>query len=103
MDNITYVTIETEDKINNILKEFDSQSFSKNIVITALNNYNQKSNMSLALEEFTKSISMYASSKDKNGNLIADETIAEAIHDYYLHQNNASKASLEIINVLRSK
>lgn len=103
IDNITYVTPDNEETINSILEEFDSQSFSKKIVMEALNNYNLKNNSNLSLDDFAKSISTYASSKNKNGNLIADETIAEAIHDYYLHQSSATLASLEIINVLRLK
>ena len=54
----------------------------------------------MSIDEFAKSISEYASAKDKNGKLIADETIAEAIHDYYLHKANMNKASLEIVNVI---
>ena len=41
--------------------------------------------------------------KDKNGNLIADETIAEAIHDYYLHGYSCSKSSYEIVSIIKSK
>ena len=53
--------------------------------------------------EFAKTISEYASTKDKKGNIITDETIAEAIHDYYLHKDNLTKASFEIINVIKMK
>lgn len=100
VDNITFVTNSNEDLINSIIKKFDNQEFSLNIVLSALNNYNIKYNTNLSIDEFAKSISEYASAKDKNGKLIADETIAEAIHDYYLHKANMNKASLEIVNVI---
>ena len=38
----------------------------------------------------------------KDGNYIYDETISESFHDYYLNGNNASKASLEIVAVLKT-
>ena len=48
-------------------------------------------------------ISEYAGTKNINGELISDETIAEAVHDHYLHQEQASKYSTEIINILKEK
>ena len=103
LDNITYVTPENEEKITQLLQEFDSQTYSLNIVSIALNNYNKQYNTSLNIDNFTKLISNYAGAKDKDGNLIADETIAEAIHDYYLHGLGSSKASLEIVNIIKEK
>ena len=100
IDNITFVTNSNEELINNIIKKFDNQEFSLEIVLSALNNYNIKYNTSLSVDEFARLISEYAGAKDKNGKLIADETIAEAIHDYYLHKANMNKASLEIVNVI---
>lgn len=100
IDNITYVTPSNEEMIKKIVKTFDNQDFSTELVLTATNNYNSKYNTNLNINEFAKSISEYASAKDKNGRLIADETIAEAIHDYYLHKENMTKASLEIINII---
>lgn len=103
IDNITYVTQNNKDKITKLLQEFDSGKYSIEIVTTALNNYNIKNDASLNIDNFTKLISSYAGAKDKSGNLIADETIAEAIHDYFLHSSNCSKASLEIINIIKAK
>ena len=100
IDNITYVTPSNEEMIKKIVKTFDNQDFSTELVLAATNNYNSKYNTNLNINEFAKSISEYASAKDKNGRLIADETIAETIHDYYLHKENMTKASLEIINII---
>ena len=103
MDNITYVTKENESKILEVLKKFDSQEFSLSILNIALSNYNLKYNSNISIADFTALISNYAGAKDKNGNLIADEAIAEAVHDYYLHKDSCSKASFEIIKVIKAK
>ena len=55
------------------------------------------------LFSYAATISNYASTKDDEGNLIADETIAEAIHDYYLHGYSMKSSSYEIINVIKRK
>ena len=103
LNNITYVTAENEEKINNVMSKFDSGEFSISILNEALNNYNRKNNTSLDVNSFALTISKYAGVKNKNGDLIADETIAEAIHDYYLHGNNCLKSSYEIVEVIKSK
>ena len=103
IDNVTYVTKNNEKKITKIMQEFDSGKYSTELVTTALNNYNIKNGANLDIDNFTKLISSYAGTKDTNGNLIADETIAEAIHDYFLHSSNCSKASFEIINIIKAK
>ena len=103
MENITLVTSENTNKINAVLNEFNSGSYSIILLTEALNNYNSKYNMNLSLEEFASTISKYASSKDKNNSLIADETIAEAVHDYYLHGENMKSSSKEIIAIIKSK
>ena len=103
MENITLVTSKNTNKIDSVLKEFNSGAYSTNLLTEALNNYNSKYNMNLSLEKFASTISKYASSKDENNNLIADETIAEAIHDYYLHGENMKYSSREIIAVIKSR
>ena len=103
IDNITLVTKDNKDTIDNILNEFNSGSYSKQLLMEALNNYNNKYKTNLTLKEFASTISKYAGFKDKNGNLIADETIAEAIHDYYLHGDNMKTTSKEIVNVIKSR
>ena len=94
---------ENEEKINNVMNDFDSGEFSLSIIYKALENYNNKYNLNLNIEDFALTISKYAGIKDKNGNLIADETIAEAIHDYYLHKENMKNSSYEIIQVIKQK
>ena len=103
VDNITFVTASNKSKIDNIINLFNSGEYSLSILKEALDNYNNKYNMSLTLEKFAANISKYAGSLDKNNNLIADETIAESIHDYYLHGSNMDNCSKEIINVINKK
>ena len=103
IDNITFINNENYYLVDDIIKEFNSGSYSLGIVNEALNNYNNKYDKNLSLDEFASSISKYAGSKDKNGNLIADETIAEAIHDYYLHGDNMNLCSKEILSIINAK
>ena len=103
LNNITFVTEENEEKINNVMNDFDKGKFSLAIINKALENYNSKYNLNLNIEDFALTISKYAGVKDKNGNLIADETIAEAIHDYYLHNKNMKNSSYEIIQIIKQK
>ena len=85
------------------MNTFYNGEFSLSILNDALENYNNKYNLNLNVEQFALTISKYASAKDKNDNLIADETIAEAVHDYYLHKDNMKSSSYEIINVIKQK
>ncbi len=103
LQNITYVNKSNYELINTLMKEFDNGEFSKNIINEALINYNQKYYTNLDLFSYAATISNYASTKDDEGNLIADETIAEAIHDYYLHGYSMKSSSYEIINVIKRK
>lgn len=103
LNNITFITKENETTINNIMDLFDSGIFSASILTQALNNYNDKYNTNLDIDSFALTISQYAAVKDKEGNIIADETIAEAIHDYYLHGETCQKSSYEIVNIIKSK
>ena len=103
LNDITFVTKDNEKNINNILEQYEQGIFSKSILLEALNNYNIMYNENYDLNAFSLSISNYAGTKNKNGELIFDETIAEAVHDYYLHRNLANNSSKEIIKVLKSK
>lgn len=103
IENITFVNAENENKINELLTKFDSGDFSTSLLNQSLINYNTKYGTNLDLNSFALTISKYAGIKNKNGILIADETIAEAIHDYYLHGNNCSKSSYEIVNIIKSR
>lgn len=103
LDNITLVTLSNYEQINKILEIFDNNIFSKSLIDEALYNYNLKYNTNYSIDEFALSISKYANVKDKQGNLIADETIAEAVHDYFLHGDNCNKSSYEIIKIIKSR
>lgn len=103
LDNVTFVTSNNEEKINDIIDIFNKGTYSYAILTKSLDNYNAKYNLNLSLEEFTQTISKYASSKKQNGEIIADEAIAEAIHDYYLHGNNMKNSSSEVINIILEK
>lgn len=103
LKDIIFVTKENEETINNLMKEYDTGNFSKNIVNEALNNYNSNYNDNLDINTFAETISKYAANVDKYNNLIYGEIIAEAIHDYYLHENSCSKSSYEIVKIIKLK
>lgn len=103
LENVILVTEENENKINEIITIFDSGEYSLSIVKQALKSYNVSNNTDLDIDSFALTISEYAAVKDNNGDLIADETIAEAIHDYYLHGNKAKKASIDIVDIIKSR
>ena len=103
LENITFVTADNEEKINTVMNNFDSGEYSMSILNQALNNYNSKYNTNMDVYTFALTISKYAGAKDKHGNLIADETIAEAIHDYFLHGYSCSRSSYEIVSIINAK
>jgi len=98
--NTILETKENEKNIDNIIEIINNQTYSKQLVNEALNNYNKKYKANIEISEFSLLISNYASQKNSQGEYIYDEIIAESIHDYYLHEKDASKASLEIIYIL---
>ena len=101
-ENITFVSKNNINKINEILNNYGNENHSIMIINKALDNYNKKYNTSLSINDFASSISKYAATFDKSNRLIADETIAEAIHDYYLHGDNMQSESKEIVNVIKA-
>ena len=103
LPNITFVTAENHELIETVLDEFNQGTHSQELVLEALRRYNQKNNEQLDVKSFAQKISQYASIENQNKNLIFDETIAEAIHDYYLHGENMNLVSKEIIEVIKSK
>ena len=102
IDNITLVTKDNINSYQNILNILKKGTYSKELVEESIESYNKKYNTNISLEEFTKSISGYASQKVKE-NVNYDEVIAEAIHDYYLHRDSSSTSSLEIINIIKER
>lgn len=103
IENVTFVNQENELAIENILNLVNSGDFSYNLLNESVNNYNQRYEANLNLEEFAKTISEYASTKDENDRIIADETIAEAVHDYYLHGEDMKATSREIVELIKAK
>ncbi len=102
LERTTYITSSNIQQLYNAIDDFKEGASSLGMIEEAYQNYKVKYNTSITLLEFRGSISQYALAKDKNGNYIYDETIAEAFHDYYLNRNNAEKASLEIVAVLKA-
>ncbi len=103
LENITFITEENASEVDELMQNFEDGFYALDIVNEALNRYNNKYNTRIDLDTFISSISKYANIKDEKGNLMALETIAEAIHDYYLHGNNMQKSSLEIVNIMKEK
>lgn len=100
-NSVNTLLLKKEDfkKYTSTLKDYTENTFSKKIYNDAYLNYCYKYG-NISEEEFRKNISLYADSKDAAGNVIYNETIAEAFHDYYLHGDKAKKESIEIMNVL---
>ena len=101
--SITLTTKENEKDLEEIIIIINNNSFSNDILNNATNKYNTKYNSNLTTLQLANSISKYAGTKNVNGELIKDETIAEAVHDYYLHKDNANNYSKEIITILKEK
>ena len=100
LDNIILVTKENESRINELIKEYDTSLFADSVVNQALLSYNLENETNLTIDDFASLISNYAAIKENN-RLVTNETIAEAIHDYYLHGDNCSKASKDIVNTIK--
>lgn len=103
LPNITFETSKNYSKINNIIEIFNRGTHSNDIVNEALQHFNTKYNLDYDVKTFASSISNYATKENENGILIADETIAEAVHDYYLHRSNMKPSSKEIVEVLKRR
>lgn len=98
--NVDNILIVDKEKLNTALEIRDavtSGSFAHSVIKEAYQNYMTKNPSSISETDFCAMISDYAVSS------IYDETIAEAVHDYILNDQNASDASLEIIHVLKEK
>lgn len=85
-----------------VMLDFKVGDFSHKMIKEAYENYKINNPETTYTElDFRSSISSYAVAKDNEGEYIYDETIAEAFHDYYLNGENAAKASLEIMKILK--
>lgn len=103
IEDITLVTKNNYKEYQDIISILNNEAHSKELLEESLTNYNQKYHTNISLEEYAKDISNYAIQKNNKGNIIYDEVIAEAVHDYYLHDTSSSKSTIEIINVLKER
>ena len=103
MDSILVIQQGKSSTYNKMLSNYNSGKNSQKIIKEAYDNYKKDSGSNISLIDFRKSISEYAVAVDNNGNYIYDETIAEAMDDYYSNGDSAKPASIYIINVLKSK
>ncbi len=100
---MTFVTGADSYLMYDIYNDFNRGDFSKQLILEAYNNYSFDTGTDIGFDNFRASISVYAMSKDNNGEYIYDETIAEAFHDVYLNQGNAKPASRYIVQSLLTK
>lgn len=98
---LNFIKVSDSNMLFTIYDDFNVGDFSKKIIMEAHKKYTENGNM-ISFDAFRGLISQYALAKDKEGNYIYDETIAEAFHDVYLNGSGASKASLLIMDVLNS-
>lgn len=96
-DDIIYMD-GTNSNLYKYMKDWQNCTLAKKIVEEAY----KKTNKYSSVEEFVKSISGYANSKNKDGSPNYDETIAESVHDVFLNGNNAEEASKQVVKVLKS-
>ena len=103
INKVFFETKDNQQEIEQIIKKINDQTYAKMIIETSITNYNNLYQENINVEDFASSISNYAGKKNTNGEVIYDEMIAEAVHDYFLHQNNANRKSLEVIKEINRK
>ena len=103
LETTHYMDEASMEKYVQVVQDWNANKEPLSIAQEAYENYKKKYNDNISFDEFRASISGYAMAKNSNGDYIYHETIAEAFHDYYINGNNATKASIEIMNVLNSR
>lgn len=103
ISNLNFISKDNIDILDNVVNLVNSGDYSKSIVEEAVNNYNLRYGKNVSVIDFVNGISNYASNSIQNKNVSYDEVIAESIHDYYLHDNNASKESMQIVNIIKKR
>lgn len=98
VESIVFVDSKNARRIEDVQNTFDHGGYQSALVHEAFDRCSNCKEESL--ENSIASISKYAGIKDDHGNVLFDETIAEAVHDYYLHGRNANALSQEIVNIL---
>ena len=94
--NPVFLTKENYKSYSIALNNYENDNFSKMIFKEAYKKYRNEESE----DDFRKAISLYANKKDGAGNVLYNETVAEAFHDYFLNGKVASKESLEIVKIL---
>ena len=103
VDSIRLVEADNVEAISILMDDFASGDHSLDMIKEAYNNYKKTTDKPLPLDEWRGTISAYALAKDKSGEYIYDETIAESFHDVYLNSSNAAEASKFIVDVLKKR
>ncbi len=99
---ITFVRANESDMMFEVYDDFNAGRFSYKLLKEAYDKYIATYRNGISFDGFRESISGYAMAKDKSGNYIYDETIAEAFHDCYLNGDLAQPASKAVVAVLMS-
>lgn len=93
-------TSKNTERIEEVIKDDQIGELYQEIVINAFNKYNALNGEDITFENFALSISEKAT--ERVGEYISRESIiGEAVYDYYLHGDNASKASLSVVTELK--
>ena len=103
VDSIRLIHSDDTDELSELMEAFSDGSYSLDMIKEAYNNYKKTTNNPLPLDEWRGTISAYALAKNKSGEYIYDETIAEAFHDVYLNSSNAAEASKFVTDVLKKR
>lgn len=103
VDSIRIIESNDVGIVSTLMDDFADGNYSLDIIKEAYENYKKTTDNPLELDEWRGTISAYALAKDKTGNYIYDETIAEAFHDTYLNKENAKEASKFIVEVLKKR
>ena len=88
-------------ELEEVLEDFSEGDLSLKMIKEAYDNYKRDTNDNIKFDKWRGQISGYALSKDDSGKYIYDETIAEAFHDVYLNNENATTPSKYIVEVLK--
>lgn len=103
LESLNYMEAGSIEKYTKLVQDWNNNDEPLSIVKEAYENYKMKYNDNLSFDEFRATISGYAMQTDDNGKPIYHETVAEAFHDYYTNGQNAAKASIEIVEVLKTR
>ena len=90
-------------KVKTVTGDYNEGILSKTMIEEAMDKYESKYKKRYnSILEFLSQISSYATSTNsKTGELVYDEGIAEAFHDYFVNGNKAKPESVEIVKVLK--